>query len=444
MKKAYIIGIGGIGASAVAKYLLHRGWQVEGSDMSKSEITENLEKIGVKVKIPQKKENVPEDVDLIIKNPAITEKNVELQRALEIQKKKNIKIKNWQEVLSDVSKEKFTLAVCGTHGKSTTTSMLSIMMVKTKLDPTCIIGTNIKEFGNTNFRSGKSNYFVIEADEYEGNFLNYWPNVVILTSIDKDHLDYFKNLRNIFSNFEKFILKLPKNGVLICNKDSENVMKLANRIKKKRKDIKIIYYSLKDKDSKKIKKVLKVPGSHNVSNALAVFKVGKVLGLKEKDILKSLSVFKGVWRRFDIRKINSKNFGKITIVHDYAHNPQKVKAAIQGVFEKWPNKRIWIVFQPHQRQRTYYLFNDFIKALKEVENLILTEIYDVPGREVDKISAHISSKHLYEKLKKYTDKIWFVKDYKDVPKFLKDKFNKKSDIILIMGAGDIYELEKYL
>jgi len=341
--------------------------------------------------------------------------------------------------------------VAGTHGKSTTSSMLALVLIKAGLDPAVIIGTKLKEFGNSNFRMGRSKYLVIEACEYEESFLNYFPNIIVLTNIEAEHLDYFKNLKNILSTFKKFISRLPKDGVLVVNQDDINILRILNlksqtpnpkQIPNTKSQIK--FYSIKQKEARELKKILKVPGEHNVYNALAALTNARVLKIPDKISFKALSEYKGSWRRFEIKQLRISN-RQLTVVSDYGHHPTEIRATLKAGREKFPKKKIWCVFQPHQYQRTYYLFSDFIKvfsqALKEnwINRLIITDIYDVAGREEKEIKQEISSKKLVKEIKNKTKEAIYIPGIKEVEKYLKKNL-KGNEAVIIMGAGDIYKV----
>jgi UDP-N-acetylmuramate--alanine ligase len=334
--------------------------------------------------------------------------------------------------LGELTKEYFTIAVSGTHGKSTTSSMIALVLERAGLDPTVIVGTKLKEFGGTNFRAGLSKILVIEADEHFASFLNYWPKIIVLTNIERDHLDYYKNLKNILTSFKKYASHLGKDGFLVVNEEDENILKVISEIKEP--VFQIEKYGLIQKEAKQLKKVLKIPGQHNVYNALAVLTVARFLHVPDDITFKSLSEFRGTWRRFEIKK------GKtgVTVVSDYGHHPTEVLATLKAVREKYKNKKIWCVFQPHQHQRTFYLFDDFVKVFREapVDNVVITDIYEVAGRETKKINAKVSSKKLVKKIEK--DNVLYAA-YDKAEKYIKENI-KPGDVLVIMGAGDIYKL----
>ena len=417
--------------SALVQYYLSKGNEVSGSDLARSEITDFLKKLGAKIYIGNFSKNIQKDFDLIIYSPAAKKNNPELKRA----KSRKIKTMSYPEALGELTKEYFTIAVSGTHGKSTTASMMGLAFEKAGLDPTVIVGTKVKEFGNSNFRAGKSKTLVIEADEHFASFLNYWPKIIVLTNIEREHLDYYKNLKNILNAYKKYAGHLGRDGFLVFNEDDENIKKVVSEINNPQ--FKTEKYGFLQKESVKLKKILKIPGKHNIYNALAVLAVARILRIPDEITFKSLSEFKGTWRRFEIKKGKAKK-NQITIVSDYGHHPTEVLATLEAVRQKYPKKTIWCIFQPHQRQRTYYLFNDFVKVFREapIDNIIITDIYDVAGRETKKIKAGVSSKKLVKKIKK--DNIrYFAPDKAE--KYVKENI-KSGDALVIMGAGDIYKL----
>ncbi len=397
--KVHFIGIGGIGVSALAQYYLAKGHQVSGSDLVSSEITRALRKNGAKIAIG--KNVVPPNVDLIIYSPAAKIK------------KTKIPTLSYPEALGQLTKEYFTIAVTGTHGKTTTTAMLALILIKAGLDPTVIIGTKLKEFRNTNFRIGKSRYLLIEADEHFASFLNYWPKVITITNIEADHLDFYKNLKNIKTAFKKFIGHLPEGGILITGE------------------------SIDKKDFLKVKKILKVPGDHNAYDALMALNTARALKIPDRISLAALAQYRGAWRRFEILK--TKPF---VLIADYGHNPQKALATLKAAREKYPKQKIWCVYQPHQYERTYFLFDDFVRAFRQapVDRLIITDIFDVAGRESGKIRQKVSSPKLVKAIQK--DSVSYLPKEKIVP-YLK-KNVKNGEVVIIMGAGDIYLIDKKL
>ncbi len=306
--KIHFIGIGGIGVSALAQYYLAKGDKVSGSDLTSSEIIDLLKKKGAKIYPgPHKPKNLPKDADLVIYSPAVSLDNPELKKA----KTLKIKSKSYPQALGELTKNYFTIAVAGTHGKSTVTAMLGLILVKAGLDPTVILGTKLKEFKNSNFRLGKGKYLVIEADEWQASFLNYYPRIIVLTNIEKEHLDYYRDLKHILKTYKEFISHLPKGGVLVTNKNLRG--------------------------AERLKKILKVPGKHNLSNALLALKTAQVLKISDKISFKALSGYKGAWRRFEIKKFQVSGF-RFQVISDYAHHPTEIAATLKAARQKYPKK----------------------------------------------------------------------------------------------------------
>lgn len=455
--RVYFIGIGGIGISALAQYYLAQGHEVFGSDLINSEITEMLKKLGAKITIGKhKSRNVPKNIDLFIYTPAISKNNPELKWSIVNSQKSKVRILSYPQALGELTKKYFTIAVSGTHGKSTVSSMIALMMEKAGLDPTVIIGTKLREFGNTNFKMGSQqstvnsqrSFLVIEADEYAASFLNYSPKIIVLTNIEAEHLDYYGNLSNILKTFQKYISQLPRGGALILNEEDENIRKLKVSPK-----ISVLKYQLKkSKDAKKIRKILKIPGKHNISNALAVLTLARFLKISDSICFEALSKYQGSWRRFEIIEANLRGCQrgltrKITIVSDYAHHPTEIKATLLGARQKWPEKKIWLVYQPHQYQRTFYLFNEFIRAFcfAPVDKVIFVPVFDVAGRENEKLKKKASSEKLYQAVKEEINnreqekEIIYIGDTANVQGYLKENL-KGGEIVFFMGAGDVYKL----
>lgn len=416
-KKIHFIGIGGIGMSALARYFLSEGDIVTGSELVKSEITDGLEKVGVLITKKIK------DVDLVVYSNALRDNNPELKKA----RKLGIKCITYPEALGELTKKYFTIAISGTHGKSTTSAITALILIKNGLDPTVIIGTKLKEFNDSNFRKGKSNYLVIEADEYKEAFLNYNPDIIVLTNIEADHLDYYKNIDNILNAFEKYTKRLSKGGTIIANKDDSNILRLLRNKKFKS-------FSLKNKDAKEVSSALKIPGEYNVSNALAALEVAKTLKIKKLDAIKALSEYHGSWRRFEIFKTKD-----LIIISDYAHHPTAVLKTLVATREKFKNKKITCIFQPHQYHRTYSFFNEFVNVFKRapVDQLIISKIYDVAGREDKKSKANVSSAKLAKAVN--NPRVVSMEKFEDIKKYVYDNC-KKGEVVVVMGAGDVYNL----
>ncbi len=438
MKKAHFIGIGGIGVSSLARYYAKNGWMVSGSDLAASEITEDLQREGIKIYIgSHDAEFLSSDADKVIYSPAVKTDNPEIKKA----KKLKMVLESYPEALGELTKKYFTIAVCGTHGKSTTTAMISLVLIKAGFDPTVIIGTKLKEFQNSNFRLGKSNFLIIEADEHMASFLNYWPRAIILTTLEPDHLDYYKNFKNYRAAFKRFISHLPKKGILVANNDigAESLKAIFDYAKKEK--IGIYKYSLKSKDAVKMGGFLKIKGGHNASNALAALTLSRALEVPDKISFKALAGYNGAWRRMEEKRIKIRG-KKAILISDYGHHPTEVLATVKAIREKYPQKIIWLIFQPHQYQRTFYLFKDFVKVLSSlpVEKIIIPPIYDVAGRENSAVKKKVSSEILVRRINKTRRYAFHLSGLKELNRYLKENFD--GEILVIMGAGDIYNSAK--
>ncbi len=429
--KIHFIGIGGIGVSALAQYHLAKGHRVSGSDLVRSETTDSLRKKGVRIFIgTHKSSHVPKDADLVIFSPAVTKTNPEFREA----KRRRVQTQSYPEALGELTRKHYTIAVAGTHGKSTTTAMLGLLLTKAGFDPTIIVGTKLKELKNSNCRVGKSKYLVIEADEHFASFLNYRPQLVVLTSVEADHLDYYKNLKNLLYAFRTFVSRAP---LVVANKDDRNIQNILNGKKG------ITWFSLKGQQAKKLRKILRVPGEHNVANALAGLTASRVLGISERTGLKALSQYQGSWRRFEIFRLTKPK--PYTMVSDYGHHPTEIAATLQAARAKWPTKKIWLVFQPHQYQRTFYLWKGFVRTLSGIpaDKVILSDIYDVAGRENPGIRKKVSSKKLVEAMRraspqKRRESLLFLENLSACQEYL-TKNLRGGEVVIVMGAGDIYE-----
>lgn len=429
--KIHFIGIGGIGISALARYYLSQGWSVSGSDIALSDITASLAQAGAKIYAGHKslKSIMP---SVVVYSPAVPQEDPELAEAREL----GIKAMSYPQALGELSKKCKTIAVAGAHGKTTTTAMIALMMIDAKLDPTVVVGTKVREFGDSNFRLGKSDYLVIEACEYDGSFLNYWPQVEVVTNIEMDHMECYRSLDRLTAAFEKFTSHLPLDGALVFFAGDKNAARLAKKIKK---EIAVKEYSLKQPEAKKLRGLLKIPGEHNVANALAALAVGRLLKIPEAKIFTSLAKYNGSWRRFEVEDglINGK---KVTLVSDYGHHPTQIRLTMDAARAKWPQKKIICVYQPHQAYRTYLLFDEFVKSLKNspADLVLVTDIYQVASREKPSITKRVSSGLLVKKVA--AKNVEYIPAAEIMGRL--DKETSGGEVVLVMGAGNIYDLSK--
>lgn len=448
-KKVYLSGIGGIGISAIAKMMLELEKEVYGSDSCKSDITDDLKRRGVKIFYKQEANNITSDIDLLVYSPAIPQSSPELKKAKELK----ILCLSHFEFLGELSKDYTTIAISGTHGKSTTTALLSMMMINAGLDPTIFVGSQICSI-NTNFRLGKSKYLVVEGDEYNFKMLKLHPDYIGLTSLDKDHLDVYGNLENIKKAFQEFIEKLNDPENLIYNIDDVNIkdLKISKKsfsvsitgdsflyvsdvVKKYNKQYFNLHLCKKSKASGQCKKLCEIetalPGYYNIYNILIASALAIKLGISPKIVSETIKDFKGLWRRFEKLGKWKSNI----IFSDYAHHPTAIKALLSGVRGSYQNKKIVIVFQPHQEDRTEKLFDEFLTSFDMADSIIICPIYKVSGRRKKaKVSSYDLCKEIKKSYLKEDQEIFYASDYKKI----KSTISKYNDsIILVVGAGDI-------
>ena len=428
--KVHFVGIGGIGVSALARYYLSQGWQVSGSDLTASEITDDLQKEGVLFFVGHNADNVPDDANKIIYSAAVKEGNPELVRARSLE----IFSLSYAQALGELTRQYITFAISGSHGKSTTTALLSLMMIKANLDPTVIIGTRLKEFDGKNFRLGKSRYLIIEADEWANSFHHYYPAVAVITNIDKEHLDTFGSLRGVIKSFNYYLKNnISKDGKIIINSQDKNSVAATKNCGSK-----IIYYD------KKPEWPLKIPGNFNQLNAEAAWQAAKLLGVSKKDALAATKSYQGSWRRSEqLTPINIRA-NKSIFYSDYAHHPTEIKAVGLGLKEKYPNKKIVLIFQPHQVERLTNLFNDFAKSFKDFDEIGILPAYEVAGRE---LTGGKTSKDLVKKINpvrnraqtqasaiSYGTRARYLNNFDETLTFIG---GYSGSIVVFMGAGDI-------
>ncbi len=448
-KRIHCLGIGGIGLSAVAEILADNGHIVTGSDINKSEVTTNLENKGIKIYYAHDAENV-EDVDAIVYSTAVSDENPEVIRAKEL----NLPLFSRAEVLGILmSRYKNSVAICGTHGKTTVTSMTSLVLRNADYKPTILVGGNLPEI-NGNVEIGSNEFFVTEACEYMDSFLSLKPSIGVILNIDSDHLDYFKDMDHIVRSFRTFATRIPEDGIIIAFGDNPFVKEAL-----KDRDNKITYgYSEKNDfyaeniifddrgfpefdichDGRRVAHLhLSVPGEHNVLNSMAAFVTAAYLKVGIPVITETLNSFGGTHRRFDYTGVTTNG---VKVIDDYAHHPTEIKATLSATKNVKHNK-LWLVFQPHTYTRTKALFNEFIDSFADTDALIITDIYAAREKNVYDISSY---KLVMAMKEKYPDReIYYVQDFDDIVKFLERKASE-NDIIMTMGAGDVYKVGEIL
>jgi UDP-N-acetylmuramate--alanine ligase len=449
-QKIHFVGIGGIGMSGLAHILLSRGFRVSGSDAQENEITAKLATEGAEIHIGHAAENVT-GADIVVVTAAVKGKNPELAEA----KKKKIKVLRRSQLLGILMAEKKGIAVAGTHGKTTTSTMLSLVFEDAGLEPTMIIGGEVKNIGG-NAKDGAGEYVVAEACEYERSFLDLHPFGAIITNIEEDHLDCYDGLKDIMATFEKFISQIDKKGFLAISADDANNLKVSKKYQGK-----IITYTINgvkaDFTAKNIHVEdgvtyfevwqgaeslgnfsLRVPGAHNVANALAVIAVANEAGVYPDQIKYTLSEFTGTKRRFEIKGEKD----GVLVIDDYAHHPTEIQATLAGLANFYPDRKSWVVFQAHQYSRTYHLLSDFAKSFHQASHVIIPEIYEARDTEADKKS--VNCQVLADAINRVSKNATCIPEFPQVVEYLK-KNAKKGDIIITIGAGPVYQVgEEFL
>ena len=445
----YFMGIGGISMSGLAHILVERGFKVSGSDSKESPMTKALSDLGVNIMYGQCAQNITDTspIDVVVHTAAIHPDNPEFMAA----KAANIPILTRAELLGQIMKEyKIPIAISGTHGKTTTTSMLSKILLEADTDPTLSIGGVFSDIGG-NIRVGKSDYFVTEACEYTNSFLSFFPKISVISNIDADHLDFFKDLDDIRNSFTKFAHLLPDDGTLVINGDIENYNAITDGL-----GCEIITYGSKEDfdyypsdieydehgnpsfkahipGGKVLDVKLAVPGLHNVYNALASIAVSNILNIDSDVATKALSLFGGTSRRFE----HKGEIHGVTIIDDYAHHPTEIKATLTAA-QNYPHNKIWCVFQPHTYTRTKALLDEFAEALSFADKVVLVDIY--AARETDTLG--ISSRTLCDKIVELGHECTYfptLDGFSEVEKFLLQNCTK-GDLLITMGAGDVVKI----
>lgn len=443
----FFCGIGGISMSGLAEILLSRGFIVSGSDMKSSDITDSLEAKGINISIGQRASNITDDIELFVYTAAIKEDNPEWQSVLA----KNIPSISRAELLGQIMKNyEFPVAISGTHGKTTTTSMISEILLWADTDPTLSIGGILKSIGG-NIRIGHSPYFVTEACEYTNSFLSFFPKIALILNIEEDHLDFFKDINDIRNSFKKFASLLPKDGALVINGEIDHIEDITASLKcpiyTYGFDERFDYYATDisfdelghpsytlHSPKGECHVSLSVPGMHNVSNSLAAICCGDLCEIERGNIVAALRSFTGTDRRFEFKgKIHD-----VTIIDDYAHHPTEISATLASA-ANYPHKKLWVVFQPHTYTRTKAFLTDFADALSAADEVILADIY--AAREKNTIG--ISSKDLMEEILKRQTNCHYFPSFDEIENFILENCSS-GDLLITMGAGDIVNVGESL
>ena len=442
VKRIHFIGIGGSGMSGIASILCDLGYEVSGSDINSSPTTESLTQKKIKIYIGHNKNNILSK-DVVVVSSAIDKKNVELSYAKEL----NIPIIKRAEMLAELMRFSFGIAIAGTHGKTTTTSILSHILNEAGYDPTYIIGGKIID--SSNAKLGKSEYLIAEADESDASFLHLQPLMSVITNIDKDHLENHKNSFDVLKkNFKEFVNNLPFYGLCILNISDINTKSIINKISRpiktfgfdenadyrvisKNSDSIPVIFDYKEND-KVYEMQINLPGEHNILNCLAALAVSRELSVPIKDIQKSLKSFPGIKRRYEIIGEFTIENKKFTWIDDYGHHPTEIKEVLRSVKKVWHDKNITMIFQPHRYSRTEEHFNYFIDVLKGVDKIVLMDIYSANEKRIENISSSVMA----DQIKKYNNNVSLINNHQEIEKFIQKNIVNDS-ILLTMGAGDI-------
>jgi UDP-N-acetylmuramate--alanine ligase len=446
IKKLHFVGIGGTGMCGIAEILWNLGYVITGSDIKSSESTERLEKLGMKIFFEHRKENVS-DADVLVISSAIKNTNPEIVHARE----NKIPVIRRAEMLGELMRMKYGIGVAGTHGKTTTTSMIGQVLTEGGMDPTIIVGGRVKNLGS-NVKLGQGEYLVAEADEFDRSFLRLSPTIAVVTTLEAEHLDYYKDLEEIKSVFIEFVNKVPFYGSVVLCLDEPTIQQIIPDIERP-----IITYGLvpqadlvahsisflentsafkvkyKEKDLGEID--LFVPGMHNVKNSLAALCIGLELEIPVEKIKKALSEFRGVHRRFEIKG----EIKGVMVVDDYAHHPTEIKATLKSAREGW-KKRIIAVFQPHLFSRTRDFHKEFGRSFFDSDLLIVTDVYPAREEPIPGITGELVASSAKEFGHK---EVFYIPDKEKVIPFLLENL-KENDLVITMGAGDIYKVGEKL
>lgn len=440
----YFIGIGGISMSGLAEILASRGHQVSGTDVKETAVTKHLQSLGIHINFEHRAENITDDITLVVYTAAIHDDNPELRAAHE----KGIRIMDRAHLLGQIMDEYHdSVAVSGTHGKTTTTSMVSEILLAAEKDPTITVGGILPTIGS-NLRIGNSPYFVAEACEYFDSFLQFNPFIAIILNVESDHLDYFKTLENIRRSFHAFAQRVPDKGLLVISEKIDHVEELTDGL-----TCHVETFGLGEKANWRAENIvheadgrnsfdvyhngaffttihLHIPGEHNITNALAAIGASAFLGAAPEDCVKGLHHYTGTERRFQLK---GKKDG-ITVIDDYAHHPTEIKAALAAA-QNVQHNTTWCVFQPHTFSRTRFLFDEFGEAFGDADEIIIADIF--AARETD--DGTVSAAQLAERIAQTGKSARYVGDFAAIEAYLREHC-KSGDLLMTVGAGDVYKI----
>ncbi|MFQ5329512.1 MAG: UDP-N-acetylmuramate--L-alanine ligase [Thermodesulfobacteriota bacterium] len=442
IKNIHFVGVGGAGMSGIAEVLLNLGYRVSGSDLKATGVTDRLGALGIKIVTGHRKENVS-GADVVVYSSAVRQDNPEIVESREQQ----IPVIPRAEMLAELMRVKHGIAVAGTHGKTTTTSMIAAMLGHAGIDPTVVIGGKLNSMGS-NAKLGKGEYLVAEADESDGSFMKLSPTIAVVTNIDREHMDYYDDMDDVLRNYLSFINKVPFYGCAILCLDHPNIQSLMPSVTRRHVTYGMTVQSdvsARDIEQKEMttsfdlwyrgerlgRVSLGMPGEHSVYNALAAIAVGLELGVDFKEIAEGLEGFDGVQRRFQLKG----EVGDIIVVDDYGHHPEEIKVTLRAAKEGW-GRRVVAVFQPHRYTRTRDLLSDFFSAFNDADSLVVTDIYPAGEEPIE----DVSSMALFEGIKAHGHKdVIYIPELNDVVEYLVKRLSP-GDLIVTLGAGDIWEV----
>lgn len=437
--------------SALAQILLTRGKSISGSDLVENDITKNLQKMGAKIYLGHSEDYLSPQTQNVVINAAITDKNPEVKKA----KKLRIPIITRGELLGQMMDEKIGIAVTGTHGKTTTSSLLAYIFERARLKPTFCVGGEVGNIGS-HAQDGSGKYFIAETCEYKRFFADIHPYIAVITNIEEDHLDYYKDLEDIKSAFTDFTGNIKEEGMLVACFDDENVIEVTDNFSGKvlsygisgenlnyradniRVEENIQKFNIYKNGSDLGEFEISIPGVHSILNSVAATAVALECGIKIGVIKESIAHFNGAERRMETKG----EVAGVLVIDDYAHHPTEIQTTLQAIKSFYPKRKLWCIFQPHQHSRTRILLNNFVSSLLEADEVIVPKIY--PVRDTVEDIASVSGEDLINLIKKKGKSAKYIPEFKDVVKYLKENA-KENDIIVTMGAGPVNEIgEIYL
>ncbi len=441
LKEIHFVGIGGIGMSGIAEILLTMGCRVTGSDLRRSPVTDRLKRRGARIAIGHRSENVGR-AQVVVTSSAVHKSNPEILQAVKL----GIPVVARAEMLAELMRLKYGIAVAGSHGKTTTTSMCATVLEAGGLDPTIVIGGRVKSL-RTNAKLGQGDFLVAEADESDGSFLHLNPAIAVITNIDREHMDHYRDFEALRRTFEEFALKIPFYGMAVFCADHPETRSLASRFTKR-----CVTYGLREKaDYQAIhirlqgwgsvfevrcqgqvlgKVQLRMPGMHNILNSLAAIAVGRELGLPFSTIRKALAGFRGIGRRLEVV-----HKGAVTVVDDYGHHPVEIDATLAAL-RSFHKGRFWVLFQPHRYTRTKDLMEDFAGAFDRADKLVVTGIYAASEEPIQGVSGELLAEAI--RSRPGAPEVLYVDQVKDIPEAIGSQL-KSGDLVLTLGAGDIWK-----